>query len=185
MASRLICGLGNPGPKYSMTRHNAGFLALDAFIQSEDPGAKWKSKFDGEIAEISLNGHTVIGLKPMTFMNRSGRSVQAALKFYGIKITETLVLHDEIELLFGELKGKDGGGHKGHNGLRDIIALCGSADFSRIRIGVGRPEHGGVADYVLSPFSPDQRSELPDFLTDCTKLIHHWLEDSLAGSAEG
>jgi PTH1 family peptidyl-tRNA hydrolase len=155
---KLIVGLGNPGQKYSKTRHNAGFLLLDELAYSEDSAFSSQGRFFGELAEVNKVGGKFYLLKPATFMNRSGQSVSAVMKYYKIQPEEVLVLHDELDFDPGILKLKYGGGHGGHNGLRDIIAATGSKGFLRLRIGIGRPQGSqAVADYVLSDFS---RSDL-------------------------
>ena len=148
---KLIVGLGNPGRQYEKNRHNAGFLFLDSLVES--CGQMWagESKFHGHVANCLFGREAVILLKPQTFMNKSGLSVAAISRFYKIKVEEILVVHDELDLSVGVVRLKKGGGHAGHNGLRDIIAHLGSRDFCRIRIGIGRPLAGrSVADYVLS-----------------------------------
>lgn len=146
----LIVGLGNPGAEYTRTRHNAGFWWVD--MLAERAGAKFRteSRFKGETARASIGGCTVWLLKPATFMNDSGQSVGACASYYKIAPAEMLVAHDELSLPAGRLALKRGGGHAGHNGLRDITRHCGS-DFARARIGIGRPREGrDVARYVLN-----------------------------------
>lgn len=144
---QLIVGLGNPGADYVITRHNAGFWFVDAL--ADRLGARWKDerKFHGQVARAKLDGHDLRLLKPETFMNRSGLAVQALASYLKIPPQAVLVAHDEIDLPAGEVKLKFGGGHAGHNGLRDIASHIG-ADFGRLRIGVGRPK-GETIDYVL------------------------------------
>jgi len=151
---KLIVGLGNPGQKYTKTRHNAGFLLLDGLAKDFGVEYSTQSKFFGQLAEFTLGDDKVFLLKPMTFMNRSGQSVSAVMKYYKIKSDEILVLHDELDFETGVLRFKRGGGHGGHNGLRDIIASLSVRDFVRLRIGINRPAVGkDVADYVLADFS--------------------------------
>ncbi|ASF48142.1 aminoacyl-tRNA hydrolase [Methylovulum psychrotolerans] len=148
---KLIVGLGNPGRQYEKTRHNAGFLFLDDLLAST--GGSWQldGKFQAFVAESAIAYQKVLFLKPETFMNRSGQSVGKAVRYYKIQPDEILVVHDELDFAVGVVKLKKGGGHAGHNGLRDIIAHLGSNDFYRLRIGIGRPAAGKVvADYVLS-----------------------------------
>lgn len=148
---KLIVGLGNPGPQYEQTRHNAGFVFLDYLASASVCDWSANGQFQCEIANCSVAGNKLILLKPMTFMNRSGLSVGGLLRYYKIKPEEMLVVHDELELPEGSVKMKRDGGHAGHNGLRDIIAHIDSRDFYRLRVGVGRPAAGSsVADYVLS-----------------------------------
>ncbi len=158
---KLIVGLGNPGQKYEKNRHNAGFLFLDRLL--EMCGQSWNNepKFHGVVANCVYQSKKVALLKPQTFMNRSGLSVAAFSRFYKIDIEQILVVHDEIDLEVGAVKLKNGGGHAGHNGLRDIIANLDGKGFYRLRLGVGRPEAGRqVADYVLSNPSVVDREAL-------------------------
>ena len=150
---KVIIGLGNPGPKYHYNRHNIGFLVLDAL--AEKYHASWHKKPDRESADIEINGEKITLIKPQTFMNDSGKVISSLMK-QGIKAENILVVHDELEKPFGKIEFKTGGSHKGHNGLRSIIASCGS-DFHRLRFGIGRPERKeDVPDYVLSNFARDE-----------------------------
>ncbi|MCF6202373.1 MAG: aminoacyl-tRNA hydrolase [Methylococcaceae bacterium] len=158
---KVIVGLGNPGQKYEKNRHNAGFLFLDRL--AELCGQSWANepKFQGVVANCIFQSKKVTLLKPQTFMNRSGLSVAAFSRFYKINSEQILVVHDEIDLGVGAVKLRNGGGHAGHNGLRDIIANLGGKGFYRLRLGVGRPEAGGqVSDYVLSNPSAVEREAL-------------------------
>ena len=161
----LVVGLGNPGSSYASHRHNVGFMAVDELARrvSADP---FREKFSGEWARAEIAGEPAILLKPQTYMNESGRSVQPAMAFFKIAPAELVVLHDELDIPFGEVRLKVGGGHAGHNGLRSILASAGG-DFARIRLGIGRPPptfRGEVADFVLSGFDPIERAALPDLL---------------------
>lgn len=169
-SSYLIVGLGNPGPDYAGHRHNVGFMALDALARAQQAGA-WSKKFQGELAEATRGGHKLLLLKPHTYMNHSGRAVQAAAAFYKIPPERILVLQDEIDLPVGKLRIKKGGGANGQNGIRDIDAAIGK-DYWRIRLGVGRPLHGEVHAHVLSHFSPAER-ETTTRLLDA--LAEHFL----------
>ena len=153
----LVAGLGNPGREYGRNRHNVGWLVVDELARRHD-GA-WKGKFNGKLAEIRIDGHKVALLKPETYMNDSGRSVQAAMKFFKLEPDAVLVVHDESDLPLGRLQARIGGGTAGHNGLRSVAAQLGTPDFLRLRVGVGRPERGDprpLADYVLSDFEPHE-----------------------------
>jgi PTH1 family peptidyl-tRNA hydrolase len=153
----LVVGLGNPGRQYEATRHNVGWLVVDELARRLD--GSWKSKFSGKLAEVRLEGRKLALLKPETFMNDSGRSVAAAVRFFKVAPESLLVVHDDVDLDPGRLQARAGGGLAGHNGLRSLAQSLGSKDFLRLRIGVGRPERGDprpVADYVLSPFEPEQ-----------------------------
>ncbi len=148
---RLIVGLGNPGREYEATRHNAGFWWIDEFAHAHHFAFKMESKFHGLAARGSLHGHELLLLKPQTFMNGSGRAVAALEKFYKITPQRILVVHDDLDLPPGTAKLKLGGGHGGHNGLKDIIAHLGTRDFWRLRLGIGHPGEGSdVSDYVLN-----------------------------------
>ncbi|QNM97120.1 aminoacyl-tRNA hydrolase [Chitinimonas koreensis] len=150
---RLVVGLGNPGPEYVDTRHNAGFWWVDALAHDLKVDWRVESKFHGNAGRARLGDGEVWLLEPATYMNRSGQSVAALARFYKILPHEILVVHDELDLLPGEAKLKQGGGHAGHNGLKDIQALLGSPAFWRLRIGIGHPRtlnlNQPVADFVL------------------------------------
>jgi len=156
----LVVGLGNPGREYSGNRHNVGWMVVDELARRHD--ASWKGKFNGQLAEVRMDGHRVALLKPETWMNESGRSVNAAARFFKLEPDAILVVHDEIDLEPGRLQARKGGGLAGHNGLRSIAAHLKSPDFLRLRVGVGRPRRGDPrkpADYVLSNFVPDDDAE--------------------------
>lgn len=156
---KVIVGLGNPGSKYTETRHNAGFWFVDEIARKYHAMLRPEKKFHGEVAKISLEGQDIWLLKPDTFMNRSGLAVKSLLSFYRISAEQLLVAHDEIDLPPGTTKLKTGGGHGGHNGLRDIISQLGTKDFHRLRIGVDHPGSKDlVVDYVLHNASRDERS---------------------------
>lgn len=163
--SLLIVGLGNPGNEYSETRHNIGFMVLDSLLESY--GSNWKEKFKGEYSSFS-DGYL---LKPMTFMNLSGESVQKASKFFKVTPGLTLVIHDELDLPFGTIALKNGGGLAGHNGLKSIAQHYGTNDFLRLRIGIGRPEHGDVSNYVLSRFSSEDQVNLDKVINGSVDAI--------------
>lgn len=147
---KAIIGLGNPGPKFHLTRHNIGFLVLDALAEKHN--VNFEKSNNLEKAEIQINSKKIILIKPQTFMNNSGQIIPYLQK-KGIKPEETIVVHDELELPFGKVKNVFSGGARGHNGLRSFIATWG-ADFNRLRVGIGRPENKeDVPDYVLSNFS--------------------------------
>lgn len=156
----LVAGLGNPGREYARNRHNVGWMVVDELARRH--GGSWRAKFNGQLAEIRIDGHKVALLKPETFMNDSGRSVQAALKFFKLDPDAVLVIHDEGDLERGRMQARIGGGAGGHNGLRSIAEHLGSSEFMRLRVGVGRPERGDqrkLADFVLADFRPEDDSE--------------------------
>jgi PTH1 family peptidyl-tRNA hydrolase len=152
----LVAGLGNPGPEHARDRHNAGWMVLEEVARRH--GASFKRKFRGRLAETRIGPHRVALLKPETYMNESGSSIQAAVRFFKVAPGALLVVHDDVDLPVGRLQARLGGGLAGHNGLRSIAQRLGTQEFLRLRIGVGRPERGDprpVADYVLSPFAPE------------------------------
>jgi peptidyl-tRNA hydrolase, PTH1 family len=149
----LVAGLGNPGREYEHTRHNVGFMVADELARRH--GSSFRGKFSGELAEVRVDGERIALLKPQTFMNLSGRSVGAAVRFFKVPPEQLLVVHDEVDLEPGRLQARAGGGLAGHNGLRSLGQELGTQDFLRLRVGVGRPERGDprpVADWVLAPF---------------------------------
>ncbi|MGB4056734.1 MAG: aminoacyl-tRNA hydrolase [Alphaproteobacteria bacterium] len=171
----LFVGLGNPGVKYAGNRHNIGFMVADRIADDFGfPG--WRAKFQGRFAEGNLDGKKVILLKPETYMNNSGQSATAAAKFYKIAPDRIFVFHDEIDLAPGKIRVKKGGGNAGHNGLRSIQDHLGTPDFWRVRLGVGRPVHGEVHDYVLSDFAKQDKEGLDLFLASTSKYCGLLLE---------
>jgi peptidyl-tRNA hydrolase, PTH1 family len=149
----LVAGLGNPGPRHAHDRHNVGWMVVDELGRRHD--ASFKSKFNGRLADVRIDGRRVALLKPETYMNESGRSISAAMRFYKAPIDAVLVIHDDVDLEFGRLQARAGGGLAGHNGLRSISQALGDPGFLRLRLGVGRPGRGDprdVADFVLAPF---------------------------------
>ncbi|WP_300037958.1 aminoacyl-tRNA hydrolase [uncultured Roseobacter sp.] len=166
---KLIVGLGNPGARYAGNRHNIGFMALDR-IAADHGFGPWKGKHQGSLTEARFGSDRAVLLKPETFMNNSGQSVQAAMRFYKLTPGDVVVLHDEIDLAPGKVKHKVGGGHAGHNGLRSVHAHIGP-DYARVRLGVGHPGHKDrVPSYVLSDFA---------------KADQDWLDDVLRGISDG
>ena len=169
---KVIVGLGNPGPKYTETRHNAGFWFIEQVAREYSAAFRPDKKFHGDVAKISLEGKEIWLLKPTTFMNRSGLAVQSLMSFYRINADQLLVAHDEIDLPPGTAKLKTGGGHGGHNGLRDIISQLGTKDFHRLRIGVGHPgSKDQVVDYVLHNASRDDRILIDRDIDDAVAVM--------------
>lgn len=163
---RLIVGLGNPGPEHEHDRHNAGFWFVDALARSQGVSLAREGKFFGLVGRARIGTDAVFLLEPATWMNRSGQAVAALANFYRIAPEEILVAHDELDLLPGQAKLKRGGGHAGHNGLRDIQARLGSADFWRLRLGIGHPRslqlEQEVVDFVLHRPGREQRQQIDD-----------------------
>jgi PTH1 family peptidyl-tRNA hydrolase len=166
---KLFVGLGNPGPKYAGNRHNIGFMALDR-IAGDHGFAPWRSKFQGQVTEGKFGSTRVVLLKPETFMNNSGQSVGAAMRFYKLTPGDVTVFHDELDLAPGKVRVKTGGGHAGHNGLRSIHQHLGP-DYERVRLGIGHPGHKDrVSGYVLSDFAKAEAA---------------WVDDVVRGVADG
>jgi len=159
----LIVGLGNPGAKYANTRHNAGFWFVDRVASAAGATFRANSRLLGESCEASVDGRRVRLLKPTTYMNRSGQSIGATLAYYKIPIARLLVVHDEIDLPSGTIRLKDGGGHGGHNGLRDIVAHLSAKNFARLRIGVGHPgQRDEVIGHVLRRAGNSEQAEVDE-----------------------
>lgn len=169
----LIVGLGNPGPNYIHTRHNIGFMVIDELTKRQNAQKLSSSSFNAELFKFS--NHFL--LKPLTFMNLSGNAVQAVKNFY--KIDEVVVIHDDLDLPFGTIRFKKGGGHGGHNGLRSTDEKI-SSDYIRVRMGIGKPDHKGeVASYVLSNFTKDEQEHLREWIQSASKAVESLLESSL------
>jgi peptidyl-tRNA hydrolase, PTH1 family len=178
MPTKLIVGLGNPGSKYLWTRHNAGFMVLDRFCQ--DIGiAVTRKNFCGLYGEGTFQGERLLLLKPQTFMNLSGRSVAQALHFHKLSVQDLVIIHDDLDIPFGRVKLKEGGGHAGHNGLRSLLQELGSDLFVRVRIGIGRPLHDDAAEYVLTNFSKDELSAITKLLDGVVDLLKLTIAEGL------
>lgn len=178
MDTIIIAGLGNPGPKYQWTRHNAGFLFLDRIANLERLSISRK-QFYGFTADWERNGKRIVLLKPQTFMNLSGRSIMPALQFYKLKPANLIVAHDEIDLPLGTARLKQGGGHGGQNGLRSIMEQLGNRDFLRLRLGVGRPLHGDAADHVLGAFTPQEMEVFARTLDGALEMLETALDEGV------
>ena len=169
----LIVGLGNPGPNYEHTRHNIGFMVVDELVKRQNSQKLSSSSFNGELFKFS--NHFL--LKPLTFMNLSGNAIAAVKKFY--KINEVVVIHDDLDLPFGTLRFKKGGGHGGHNGLKTTDENI-SKEYIRVRMGIGKPEHKGeVASYVLSDFNKGEHEHLMEWISAASKAVEYLLNNSL------
>jgi PTH1 family peptidyl-tRNA hydrolase len=159
---KLIVGLGNPGPQYLLSRHNAGFLAVDILAREENIGIK-TVRFDSLFGRGSISGVPVILAKPQTFMNLSGASVEKLVRFFKIDIEDVIVIHDDLDLSQGDVRVKISGGDAGHKGLRSVIDHLASSEFVRIRVGIGKPSGKEMIEgYVLERFSEDELKLLPD-----------------------
>ncbi len=192
---KLIVGLGNPGPKYQLTRHNIGFLFIDALVETCEGQRRYKSEFKAETQKISIKGEPAIVCKPQTFMNLSGESVQPLLKFYNMTLNDLIVVHDEVDQPFNVLKFQFKRGHGGHNGIRNIHQILGSDEYARLRLGVGKPpvfvdDNGEktrstmtVADWVLHNFGKDEQQKLPDFLNHAIQGVEVWAAKGIGQAA--
>ncbi|MBR1777407.1 MAG: aminoacyl-tRNA hydrolase [Alphaproteobacteria bacterium] len=175
----LVVGLGNPGSEYKNNRHNIGFMAADELFRRYYFSA-WRKRFQGETAEGEIGGNKVLLLKPHTYMNNSGEAVQAAMSFYKIPVQNIIVIHDEMDCPIGKLKGKIGGGAGGHNGIKSIDRHC-SADYTRIRVGVGRPQHGEqVINWIVSDFPKEEREKINVLLEDIAETFPFALTGGIA-----
>jgi PTH1 family peptidyl-tRNA hydrolase len=175
----LLVGLGNPGARYARHRHNVGFRVAEAWLQANDPMARWRDKWDAKVAVASLRNGRCVVLEPQTFMNRSGKSVAAAAGFYRVQPERIIVVHDELDFDFGRIGVKAGGGHGGHNGLRDIVELLGVRDFLRIRVGIGRPARGDATAWVLSDFDAVDEARLGDVVDRAVQAITSVMSDGV------
>lgn len=171
---KLVVGLGNPGPKYTGTRHNVGFDVIDYLAAA--PGCPaFREKFEAFVTEVKEGDEPVLLMKPLTFMNLSGRAVRAALDFYKLPIDRVLVVCDDFNLPLGKLRVRAKGSHGGQNGLRNIQDQLGSDAYARLRIGVGQPEPGDAVDFVLSKFRPGERAAAEDAVAQAAQAALVWV----------
>jgi PTH1 family peptidyl-tRNA hydrolase len=174
---RLVIGLGNPGPDYALTRHNAGFWFVDKLVEAYHGEFRAEVKFHGLTARVSVGGHDLRLLKPTTYMNHSGRSVAAVARYFDIAVEQILIAYDELDLPPGRAKLKQGGGHAGHNGMRDSIAALGSRDFWRLRIGIGHPgDKSRVIRYVLGRPSQEDAAAILEVVDDAVRAMPDLVE---------
>lgn len=179
----MVVGLGNPGKKYHRTRHNLGFMVLDFLhdtVAKKTGSAAWQtsSKFNAEIANFTVKNESVILIKPLTFMNDSGQSVQLAAQFYKIAPTDILVVHDDKDLPLGEIKIQNNRGHAGHNGVRSLITCLGTKDFMRLRLGVANDQLSAgmdTATFVLNKFSVRERGAVNTLIENATQQLTDWI----------
>lgn len=179
---KLICGLGNPGREYERHRHNVGFMVAER-VAARARADLSQEKFDARIGQGALGGERVLFVLPQTYMNLSGTSVGGAARFYKVAPEDVLVVHDELDLPFGRLQLKNGGGAGGHNGLKSILEHYGQDGFARLRFGIGKPEGPGakerVSGHVLSGFSREEDAELESLLDRAAEMAVTWAEDGL------
>ena len=178
---KVVVGLGNPGAEHEATRHNAGFWFVDELARRHGGRFKPERRYGGDACRLQVEGRDLWLLKPMTYMNLSGRSVQGAMTFYRVPPERTLVLHDDMDLEFGTLRLKEGGGTAGHRGLESIAAAVGPG-FLRVRFGIGRPDLSGAVDHVLSPFTRDERAELDRLLPAAAEMVETAIAKGLAAA---
>jgi PTH1 family peptidyl-tRNA hydrolase len=178
---KMVVGLGNPGRRYTGTRHNVGFAVVDALAQGPS-AASFQNRFQAEVAELNEDGEKILLVKPETFMNLSGRSVRQALDFYQLAHEDLLVVCDDINLPLSKLRFRARGTHGGHNGLRDIQNHLGTTVYPRLRIGVGAPPEEGAIDYVLGRFRPSERPLIEDALATAVQAVMFWVRHGIAGS---
>ncbi len=181
MTIKLIIGLRNPGAAYEHTRHNVGGWFAEALVQSHGASFKIDKKLHGELTTIEINGQSCRVVLPLTYMNHSGQPTRAASQFYQINANEILVAHDDLDLPAGRIKLKTGGGHGGHNGLRDVMSHLGCSDFHRLRIGIGHPGHKDlVLDYVLGKPTQHDRQLILDAIDRSIAVMPTLLSDGMA-----
>ena len=177
---KLFVGLGNPGPEYEATRHNAGFWWIDALARELNAPLSLDKNYHGQVARTTVNGQTVWLLKPLTYMNLSGKSVAALARFFKINPDEVLAVHDELDIVPGQVKLKFGGSHAGHNGLRDIHAQLGSADYWRLRLGVGHPGvKAEVVNWVLKKPMLEHRQAIDECIHRSMKAVPELLKGEM------
>ncbi|HMA94318.1 MAG TPA: aminoacyl-tRNA hydrolase [Polyangiaceae bacterium] len=179
----LLVGLGNPGSGYAATRHNVGFRVVDAFVARHGANG-FRARFDGELTQLDVAGERVVILKPMTYMNRSGHSVRAALAFYKLAPATLLVVHDELDLEPGDVRLKFGGGEAGHNGLKSISEQLGTNEYARLRCGIGRAPGGAstTSDYVLSAFPLADQTVVEEMVGKAVEVIGHVIERGISSA---
>jgi len=169
---KLVVGLGNPGTQYAANRHNAGFMVVDELLRRANETTT--AKFKGHMARSVVGRENAILLKPMNYMNNSGVSVGLCAGFYNIEPEDTLIVYDDLDLSFGMLRIKAKGGHRGHNGLRSIFSHYSAGEFPRLRVGIGRPQHGTATHHVLGNFTSDETIELDRIVSSTANAMELW-----------
>src|SRR3954471_11423126 len=176
---KVIVGLGNPGPKYAGTRHNVGFDVID-YLAAAPGVAPFRERFEAFVAELKEGGEAVLLVKPLTFMNLSGRAVRQVIDFYKVPVENLLVVSDDFNLPLGKLRVRAKGSHGGQNGLRSIQEQLGTDAYPRLRIGVGPPAPGDAVDHVLSRFKPAERKAVEDAVAAAAAAVLVWLRQGIA-----
>ncbi|MGE0764636.1 MAG: aminoacyl-tRNA hydrolase [Bdellovibrionales bacterium] len=183
---KLIVGLGNPGQKYILNRHNVGFLMMDGLLEQLSPGSSFKTEtqFKAQICKLKWQGQDLLLVKPQTYMNRSGEAVHPIMSFYRIERPDLLVVHDDVDLPFGEFRFHIRRGPGGQNGIKNIHQILGSDDYARLKMGVGRPAdpRHSIADYVLANFT-EPADKLAQFLGDGLDAIEYWIKNGTERAA--
>ncbi|MBA8815801.1 PTH1 family peptidyl-tRNA hydrolase [Microbacterium halimionae] len=182
----IVLGLGNPGPQYEKTRHNVGQLVIDELATRRQEKLR-THKANARVAEswVRVGGDRFVLAKPNTFMNVSGGPAAALAAFYGVTPDHVIVVHDELDIPFDTIKLKVGGGHGGHNGVRDVAKALGTPEFPRVRVGIGRPPgRMDAADWVLDPFGATERSALPSLVSDAADAVEELIEDGLVAAQQ-
>jgi PTH1 family peptidyl-tRNA hydrolase len=178
---RIVVGLGNPGTQYRKNRHNAGFMVAD-LLASRWNAPPLKEKFSALHSKASFQGDDVILFEPQTYMNLSGEPLQRAMAFFKVALADVIVVHDELDLAWRDVRVKIGGGHAGHNGLRSIIQHCGGPDFTRVRVGIGKPPRGTTESWVLGDFDAMESAELGGVLEAAALSVEAVLEHGAAAA---
>ena len=174
----LIVGLGNPGRKYAGTRHNIGYLVADELARRL-PRGESRRRFDSQLIETGEAGGRIVLLKPETFMNLSGNAVSAAARWYRVPLDRILLVHDDLDLAFGQLRLRPGGSSGGHNGVSSVIQQLGTDSIARLRIGISRPELGSTIAYVLNRFTRDEEQQLPRVIAAAADAALSWQRDGI------
>ncbi len=172
---KVVCGLGNPGERYARTRHNVGFMVVERFSAPLQPS--WTDRWSARVARVSFRGQDLLLVEPQTYMNLSGQAVSPIMRFYRVPVADLLVVHDDADLPLGRVLVRAGGGDGGHKGVRSVMDALGSADFARVRIGIGRPterSEDGLTEYVLSVFADEERELLDAALARAVVGIQEW-----------
>ena len=175
---KIVVGLGNPGRRYAGTRHNVGYAVIDALAQGSGAG-RFQERFEAEVAELVEEGQKVLLVKPLTFMNLSGRAVRQLMDFYQVPLEDLLVVCDDINLPLGRLRARARGSAGGHNGLRDIQAHLGTTEYARLRIGVGAPEGEDAAEYVLDRYRAAELPVIQEAILLATQAVAVWLHQGI------